>query len=111
MAKFEIYKDKKGEFRFRLKAGNGKLILASEGYTTKEGCENGIESVLKNSQVDKMYDKLVAKSGALHFNIKAVNGQVVGSSELYESARGMQNGIASVKKNAPRAKVIEMLDK
>ncbi len=47
--KFEIYKDKKGEFRFRLKAKNGQVISASEGYKTKAACENGIESVRKNA--------------------------------------------------------------
>ena len=47
--KFEIYKDKAGEFRFRLKARNGEIILASEGYKTKASCENGIESVRKNA--------------------------------------------------------------
>lgn len=47
--KFEIYNDKKGEFRFRLKATNGEIILASEGYTAKASCKNGIESVKKNA--------------------------------------------------------------
>lgn len=47
--KFEIYKDKKGEFRFRLKAGNGETVLTSEGYKSKDGCKNGIESVKKNA--------------------------------------------------------------
>ena len=46
--KFEIYLDKKGEYRFRLKARNGEPIAASEGYTAKAGCKNGIESVCKN---------------------------------------------------------------
>ena len=47
--KFEIYLDKAGEFRFRLKAANGENILASEGYTAKKSCLNGIESVGKNA--------------------------------------------------------------
>lgn len=47
--KFEVYNDKAGEFRFRLKARNGEIILASEGYTAKAGCMNGIESVKKNA--------------------------------------------------------------
>ena len=47
--KFEIYKDKAGEFRFRLKARNGEPILASEGYTAKTSCINGVESVKKNA--------------------------------------------------------------
>ena len=50
--KFEIYNDKAGEFRFRLKARNGEIILASEGYKTKASCENGIESVRKNSPAE-----------------------------------------------------------
>ena len=47
--KFEIYADKAGEFRFRLKARNGQIIAVSEGYTAKANCKNGIESVKKNS--------------------------------------------------------------
>ena len=47
--KFEIYSDKAGEFRFRLKAKNGQVIAVSEGYTSKANCKNGIESVKKNS--------------------------------------------------------------
>ena len=47
--KFEMYADKKGEFRFRLKAANGQVICVSEGYTSKPACKNGIESVRKNA--------------------------------------------------------------
>lgn len=47
--KFEIYADKAGEFRFRLKAANGENILASEGYTAKPGCLNGVDSVIRNA--------------------------------------------------------------
>lgn len=47
--KFEIYKDKAGEFRFRLKASNGQIIATSEGYVKKDSCKNGIESVRKNA--------------------------------------------------------------
>ncbi|MDO4568332.1 MAG: YegP family protein [Clostridia bacterium] len=47
--KFELYTDKKGEFRFRLKARNGEIIAASEGYASKASCENGIQSVRDNA--------------------------------------------------------------
>jgi uncharacterized protein YegP (UPF0339 family) len=47
--KFELYTDKAGEFRFRLKAKNGEIIATSEGYKSKTGCENGIASVQKNA--------------------------------------------------------------
>ena len=48
--KFEMYQDKAGEYRFRLKARNGAIIAVSEGYTAKASCENGIESVKKNAE-------------------------------------------------------------
>ena len=48
-AKFELYQDKKGEFRFRLKAANGQVIATGEGYKSKDSCMNGIESVKKNA--------------------------------------------------------------
>ena len=108
MAKFEIYNDKRGEFRFRLKASNGQNILASEGYKAKASCTNGIESVRKNSQDDGNFERLKSKNGKPYFNLKASNGQVIGTSEMYESTSGMENGIASVKKNAPDADVDDL---
>lgn len=44
-AKFEIYKDSKGEYRFRLKAANGEIVATGESYTTKSGVKDGIEAV------------------------------------------------------------------
>lgn len=105
MGKFELYKDKGGEYRFRLKASNGQNILKSEGYTTKSSCENGIESVKKNAPDDNRYDRLQSKNGDPYFNLKAVNGQVIGTSETYSSTSAMETGISSVKNNAPTASV------
>ena len=48
--KFEVYADKAGEVRFRLKAANGQVIAVSEGYKAMKSCLNGIESVKKNAQ-------------------------------------------------------------
>jgi uncharacterized protein YegP (UPF0339 family) len=107
MGTFLVSKRKNDEFQFVLKAGNGQVILGSEGYSTKVSCENGIESVRKNSQVDERFDKLEAKNGNLYFNLKASNGQIIGTSEMYESAAARDNGIESVKKNAPDADVKE----
>jgi len=108
MGKFEVKIDAKGEHRFNLKAGNGQVILSSEGYSSKAGCQNGIESVRKNSQDDARYERKTAKNGKVHFNLKASNGQVIGSSQMYADTSGMENGIASVKKNAPDATVEEV---
>lgn len=108
MSKFEIYTDKKGEFRFRLKAGNGQTILTSEGYAAKSGCTNGIESVKKNAADDAKYERLQAKDGSPYFNLKAGNNQVIGASEMYTSESAMENGISSVKTNAPQASVEDL---
>ena len=105
--KFEVYKDKKGETRFRLKAGNGQIILASEGYKRKASCMNGIESVRKNSQTDARFERKSTRAGKWRFNLRATNGQVIGTSESYESEKARENGIASVAKNAPDAKVVD----
>lgn len=109
MGKFEIYKDKAGEFRFRLKAGNGQIILASEGYTTKASCENGIESVKTNSQIEERFEVKEVTTG-IKFTLKASNGQAIGQSEVYTTKAAMENGIASVMKNAPEAEIVEILD-
>lgn len=106
--KFELYTDKAGEFRFRLKAGNGEIILASEGYKQRASAENGIASVKKNAPEDARYERKETKSGKHMFNLKATNGQVIGTSESYESESGRDNGIESVKKNAPDARVEDL---
>ncbi|TVZ55985.1 hypothetical protein OD91_1262 [Lutibacter sp. Hel_I_33_5] len=108
MGKFEIKTDKAGKFRFNLKAGNGQIILSSQGYANKAGCDNGIESVRTNSQNDAMFERAVAKDGSPYFNLKSSNGQVIGNSEMYSNDGAMENGIASVKKNAPDASVEEV---
>lgn len=97
-AKFEIYKDKKGEFRFRLKAKNGETILQSEGYVSKQGCQNSIETVKKNAEDENRFEKKTAKNGQHYFVLKAGNGEVIGMSEMYQSTSGRDNGIGAVQR-------------
>jgi len=105
MGKFVITKRKNDEFQFNLKADNGQVILVSEGYSAKSGCENGIASVQKNAPDDARYDRKTSTNGKAYFNLKSTNGQIIGTSEMYESVAGRDNGIESVKKNAPTALV------
>lgn len=108
MSKFEITTRKNGEFQFNLKAGNGQVILTSEGYSSKSGCTNGIESVKKNAPDDNNYDKKTSSNGKSYFNLKATNGQIIGNSEMYETEASRDNGIESVKKNAPDAETSDL---
>lgn len=105
MGKFVIKKRTNGEFQFNLKAGNDETILTSEGYNGKSGCQNGIESVRKNAPDDNRYDRKTASNGQYYFNLSATNGQIIGTSERYNTSSSRDNGIESVKKNAPDATV------
>ena len=59
--KFELYQDKAGEFRFRLKAANGEIIAASQGYSSKSGCQNGIDSVKRNAPDAEIVDETTSE--------------------------------------------------
>ncbi len=104
-AEYECYKDKRGEFRFRLKAGNGETIFTGEGYKSKSSCTNGIKSVQKNSADDGRYELKEAKSGKHYFVLKAGNHQVIGQSQMYDSVASAKSGMASVKKNGGTTKI------
>lgn len=107
MGKFIITQRINSEYQFNLKAGNGEIILTSEGYVQKASCQKGIESVRINSQDDSRYDRREAVNGKEYFVLKARNGEIIGKSQLYSSKSGMESGIASVKSNAPTAEVID----
>ncbi len=96
------------KYHFVLKAANGQVILSSQMYASKSGASNGIDSVKKNCGDDKCFERKTAKNGKFHFNIKSSNGQIIGSSQMYAAESGMNNGIESVRKNAPGAEVNEV---
>lgn len=98
---YEISKAKDGQFHFVLKAGNGEIILTSELYTAKASAQNGIESVQTNAVDDSKYDLLEAKNGKFYFNLKAVNHQIIGTSQMYSTSQTRAKGIESVKTNGP----------
>ncbi|MBI1341652.1 MAG: DUF1508 domain-containing protein [Terrimonas sp.] len=105
MGKFVLTTRKNGEFQFNLQAGNGQVILTSEGYSTKAACMNGVESVKKNAGADSRFERKSAANGKFHFNLKATNGQVIGSSQMYETEASLENGIRSVQSNAGEASI------
>ena len=106
--KFEIKKAKDGQFHFNLKATNGEIILSSEMYKRKTGAKNGIGSVRKNAPSEARFARLESKNGKPYFVLKAGNHQVIGQSEMYETTRARNNGIRSVAKNAPGARVVDL---
>ena len=118
MGKFVVKQTATG-FKFDLTATNGQVIATSEVYTTEAACLNGAESVRKNS-IGAIEDQTVEgfekqknpklqlytdKAGEFRFRLTATNGQTIATSEGYKAKASALNGIESVKKNAPEAKV------
>ena len=93
------------EFMFNLKAANGEIIFTSENYVAKTGATNGIEAVRTNAPVDARYLKKTSTDRQHYFVLTGRNGEPLGRSEMYTTAAAMDNGIASVKANAPTAVV------
>jgi uncharacterized protein YegP (UPF0339 family) len=106
MGKFVLTKRSNGELQFNLVADNSEIVLTSEGYSSKAGCENGIESVKENSVRDDAFERLTASNGKFYFNLRAKNSQVIGTSQMYTSTSSMEVGIESVRKNAPKAETV-----
>ena len=119
MGKFVIKQSASG-YRFQLKAGNGEIIGVSETYSSKNSCENGIESVKTNAPIAALEDQTAQehatnpkfelytdKAGAYRFRLRARNGENILASEGYAQKASCLNGIDSVRKNAPGSPVEE----
>lgn len=126
---FEVFYDSVCRFRFHLKATNGQIIAVSQSYGTKESTLKGIASIQKNAPIAKITDFTTAETmpesahrgiaqdqvfeiqcdsaGKFRFHLKAANGEIIAASQSYLSRQSAENGIASVKKNAPMAKIID----
>lgn len=105
MGKFVISRRSNDAYQFNLTAVNHQIILTSQGYSTLDACKNGVESVMKNGLLDAQFERKESKDGKAYFNLKATNGQIIGSSEMYESKAAMENGITSVKENVVSATI------
>lgn len=107
--KFEVYKSEKSDdYYFRLKAGNGEVILTSQGYSDKSGAKNGVESVKKNGADEGNFECKESSNGKFYFNLKAKNGQIIGSSQMYKSESGRDNGVGAVGRAADDANLVEL---
>jgi len=126
---FEVFCDSVYRFRFHLKAANGQIIAVSQSYGTKESALRGIASIQKNAPIAKIADSTTKEiipdsahrgvvqdpdfeiqcdiAGKFRFHLKAANGEIIAASQSYLSRESAENGIASIKRNAPMAKIID----
>ena len=102
---FQIYKDKSGKYRFRLKAKNGENIISSQAYASRTTCMKGIKSVAKHSTEKANFKSKENKAGKLNFNLVAGNNRVIATSQSYADKSSMNKGIKSVMSNAPKMKI------
>lgn len=105
--KFVVSRRSNGEYQFSLCASNGQNILASEGYSSRDACLNGVESVRKNAADPARFEARTASDGRPYFVLKAGNHQVIGQSQMYASEASRDNGIESVRNHAPGAALTE----
>ncbi len=102
---FVLKKTSDDQFMFNLKAANGEVILTSERYEAKGSATTGIDSVRTNSPMNGRYERKTATGGDPYFVLKAANGEIIGTSEMYSSNPARENGISSVKENGASASV------
>ncbi|MGB6221564.1 YegP family protein [Haloferula sp.] len=96
------------KFSFNLKSANHQVVLASQTYESKAAAENGIASVQQNCGDDSSFERKLSKSDQPYFVLKAANGQVIGQSQMYESAAARDKGIQSVKTNGPSQEIKDL---
>lgn len=94
---FETFQSVDGHYRFNLVAGNGQNVLRSQGYTRLASAENGVSSILENGNDKRNFDVRQATNGDWYFNLKAANGQTIGTSELYASKSNAERGAVTVR--------------
>lgn len=103
--RFEIKTSANGKFHFNLKTGNGETVLSSELYNSRSAVEKGIESVKQNADDANRFERKLNKNDEPYFVLKAGNGEVIGTSEVFSSETALENAISAVMKSAPTASI------
>ena len=106
MGKFEVKTGESGKFHFNLKAGNGQVILTSGTYATQDEAASAIAEVQKRASDDASFERKTSVKDEPYFVMVDGDGKMLGRSEMYTSTSGMENGVASVQKNAPDADTV-----
>lgn len=101
--KFEFFQSKKDhKYYFRLKARNGEIVMKSQGYRSKAGAVRGAQCVQKYGKDEDNYETKTSKNRKSFFNLKAKNGRIIGSSQIYTQLASCQKTIQSIIKSKIR---------
>jgi uncharacterized protein YegP (UPF0339 family) len=96
-AKFDVFVGEDGDYYFRFVAANGESLLRSEGYTTRQAADAGIDAVVANAPDTRNVEILQASDGEWYFTVKAGNGEIVATSEMYASKFNAERGARTVR--------------
>ncbi|MEJ2606115.1 MAG: DUF1508 domain-containing protein [Anaerolineales bacterium] len=105
---FQVYKDKSGYFRFRLKNSEGSVILSSDAYRSKQTCLEAIKKVRNYAIHESYFERKTTNNGRFQFRLKAKNHHVIARSPAYESASRRDAALATVRQKAPDVQVEEV---
>lgn len=107
---FEIFigQGQSQEHYFRYIGANRTQILRSEGYASRQGAVGGAQSVKTNAVDPAAYDRLQSQDSRFYFNMKAHNGEVIATSQLYRTAEQREQAISDVQLNAPHAPIRDL---
>lgn len=107
-SKFEIKISENGKYHFNLKAGNGQVILSSGLYETLDAAQTAISDTRAAAEADTNFERKTSTADEPYFVLNGPDEKMLGRSEMYSSTSAMENGIESVKKNAPDAEVVQV---
>jgi uncharacterized protein YegP (UPF0339 family) len=96
-AYFETFRGLDDRFYFNVMAKNGENVLRSQGYTSLDSAQKGVESILRSGHDARQYEIRAAKNGEHYFNLLAANGEIIGTSELYVSKTNAERGARTVR--------------
>lgn len=99
--KYVLHPAGDAQFHWDLKGANARTILSSQLYASKASAEAGIKSCRTNSGDDARYERLTSKDSSPYFVLKAANGEVLGTSQMYSSESARDQGISSCRENGP----------
>jgi len=95
-ARFIVFENSAGGFNFQLRAKNGRVVLRSESYTSEAAALNGTFSVADNGTREQNFEVLEAANGDYYFNLRATNGQIIGTSQMYSTKSNATHGMRSI---------------
>lgn len=108
---FEIYQNKENDlYYFQTKNGNGRILMSSQGYKSKQSTKVGISSVIENIVLAERFAHHSKKNGQVYFQLKAANGEVIADSQVYDDQASMETDIESLMKDVPKASILDLTE-